>query len=261
MTSRLPVMFIGHGSPMATLDDNEFTRGWADMAKNLKPDAVLCISAHWCTSGTGVTAMTSPRTIHDFYGFPEALYQIQYSAPGNALLAQRVKSILSPVDVVLDEQWGLDHGSWAVLRHMFPEANVPVLQLSIDMNRDAQWHYDTGTALKRLRDEGVLIVGSGNVVHNLRQIDFSDEDRIYPWADQFNKHARHCIESRDHKALINYQQGDTALRQAATLSIPTPDHYYPLLYVLGASDMNDVVDMSLDKVVMGSISMMCVKLG
>jgi len=261
MTTRLPVMFVGHGSPMVTLEDNEFTRGWRAMVNALKPKAVLCVSAHWCTNGTGVTAMAAPRTIHDFYGFPDALFQIQYNAPGDPVLAQRIKSLLSAVDVVLDEQWGLDHGCWAVLRHMFPQADVPVLQLSIDMRRDAQWHYDLGRALTPLRDEGVLIVGSGDVVHNLRQIDFGNENAIFPWADQFNKHARHCIESRNHQPLIKYQQGDASIVQAARLSIPTPDHYYPLLYVLGASDETDPVAISLDKVVMGSISMMSVKLG
>jgi 4,5-DOPA dioxygenase extradiol len=254
-------MFVGHGSPMVTLDDNEFTRGWRTMVAGIKPKAVLCISAHWCTNGTGVTAMSSPRTIHDFYGFPEALFQIQYNASGDPALAQRVQSLLTPTDVVLDEQWGLDHGSWSVLRHMFPQADVPVLQLSIDMGRDAQWHYDRGNALKPLRDEGVLIIGSGDVVHNLGQVDFMNQDRIFPWADQFNKHARQCIESRNHQPLINYQQGDASIVQAARLSIPTPDHYYPLMYVLGASDANDLVEISLDKIVMGSISMMSMKLG
>ena len=261
MSLRMPAMFVGHGSPMTTLEDNVFTRGWATMTGQLQPKSILCISAHWCTNGTRVTAMSAPRTIHDFYGFPDALYQIHYPAPGDSALAARVKTLLTSIDVVLDEQWGLDHGCWAVLRQMFPQANVPVVQLSMDMRRDGQWHYDVGKALQPLRDEGVLIIGSGNIVHNLRQIDFSDENKVFPWADQFNRHARQCIESRSHQGLIDYQRADESLRQAAMLSVPTPDHYYPLLYVLGASDEHDSIDISLDKIVMGSISMMSVKLG
>lgn len=261
MNEKMPVLFVGHGSPLTAFEDNPFTRGWSELIKGIKPTSVLCISAHWCTNGMGVTAMTSPRTIHDFYGFPDALYQFHYPASGSPTLAQRVSELLPSHNVVLDQQWGLDHGCWAVMKHLFPHADVPVVQLSIDLQRDAQWHYDIGSALQLLRSEGVLILGSGNIVHNLRRIDFSDENNVFPWAEQFNRHARQCIESHNHQALIDYQHGDESLRQAAMLSVPTPDHYFPLLYVLGASDDHDRIEISLDKIVMGSISMMSIKMG
>ncbi|HVY23086.1 MAG TPA: 4,5-DOPA dioxygenase extradiol [Steroidobacteraceae bacterium] len=259
--SRLPVLFIGHGSPLTAFEDNKYTQGWTSLVNGIKPRAVLCISAHWCTSGAGVTAMSSPRTIHDFYGFPEHLYQFQYPAPGDPQLARRIAEILAPLNVHQDQQWGLDHGCWAVMKHLYPQADVPVVQLSIDMNREAHWHHDIGRQLSVLRDEGVLILGSGNVVHNLRRIQFPDAAPAYDWAVRFNQQVRQCIESRDVQPLIDYQAGDEALRQAAMLSIPMPDHYFPLLYVLGASDERDAIDVSLDDIVLGSISMMCVKLG
>jgi len=259
--SSMPVLFIGHGSPLTAFEDNQFTRSWAAMVNGIQPTAVLCVSAHWCTNGTGVTAMTSPRTIHDFHGFPDDLYQFHYSAPGSPELAHRVKQLLPSLDVVLDQHWGFDHGCWAVMKHVFPQADVPVVQLSIDMQRDAQWHYDLGKQLSVLRNEGTLIIGSGNIVHNLRQLDFSDSGQIFPWAQRFNDHVRQSIESHNHHAIIQYQQGDDELRRAAMLSVPTPDHYYPLLYVLGASTPNDPIDISLDEIVLGSIAMMSVKLG
>jgi 4,5-DOPA dioxygenase extradiol len=261
MTTRLPVLFIGHGSPLTAFEDNHFTHGWAAMVNDIKPSAALCISAHWCTHGTGLTAMALPRTIHDFGGFPDVLYEFQYPAPGDPQLAQHVSELLSPLNVVLDQQWGLDHGCWAVMKHLFPLVDVPVVQLSIDMNRDAQWHYDLGKKLAVLRDEGVLIIGSGNVVHNLRQLDFSDSGKVFPWAQQFNDHVRKSIELRNHQAVIHYQQGDEALKRAALLSVPTPDHYFPLLYVLGASDHGDAIEIVLDDIVLGSIAMMSIKLG
>jgi len=261
VTTRLPVMFIGHGSPLTAFEDNQFTRGWTALVKDIKPRAVLCISAHWCTHGTGVTAMTAPRTIHDFGGFPDALYQFQYPAPGDPQLAQQVVELLSPLNVVPDHQWGLDHGCWAVMKHLFPMADVPVVQLSIDMNHNSQWHYNLGKQLAPLRHEDILIIGSGNVVHNLGQLDFSDSGKIFPWAKLFNDHIRRAIESRNYQQVIDYQQGDEALRQAALLSVPTADHYFPLLYVLGASDGNDVINVVLDDIVLGSIAMMSVKLG
>lgn len=261
MSTRMPVIFAGHGSPMTAFEDNHYTRGWAALVNGLKPKAVLCISAHWCTNGTGVTAMPSPRTIHDFGGFPDALYKFQYPAPGGPALAQQVSDLLSAYHVALDQQWGFDHGCWAVLKHMYPHADVPVVQLSLDVRRDARTHYQMGAALKSLRDDGVLILGSGNVVHNLRQIDFANPERAYPWAVQFNNHVQHCIETRNHDAVIDYEEAEESLRVAAIHAVPTPDHYWPLLYVLGASDENDEITISLNEVVMGSISMMSVKLG
>lgn len=261
MNQRMPVIFVGHGSPMTAFEDNHYTRGWHELVAGLQPTAVLCVSAHWYTNGTAVTAMSSPRTIHDFQGFPDKLYQFHYPAPGSPALAQQVGKLLSAHSIIQDQQWGFDHGCWAVLKHMFPHADVPVVQLSMDVQRDAGSHYNIGAALKPLRDQGVLIIGSGNVVHNLRLIDFANQDRIYPWAEQFNTHVRRRIEIRDHDSLIHYQQGEESLRQAAMLSVPTPDHYWPLLYVLGVSDERDAIQISLDDVVMGSISMMSVKLG
>lgn len=261
MNNRLPVLFVGHGSPLTAFEDNHYTRSWASLLDDIKPSAVLCVSAHWYISGTAVTTMTAPRTIHDFYGFPQHLYQFQYPAPGSPPLAQRVTELLAPLQVVKDQQWGLDHGCWTVMKHLYPQADVPVVQLSIDMNRDARWHYNIGKQLAALREENVLVIGSGNVVHNLRRIQFSDDAPAYPWAEQFNQHVRESIESRNHDALIDYQSGDDSLSRAAMLSIPTPDHYFPLLYVLGASDEKDAIHVSLDDIVLGSISMMSVKLG
>lgn len=261
MNDRLPVLFVGHGSPITAFEDNHYTRGWTSLVNGIKPSAVLCISAHWYTSSTAITVMTTPRTIHDFYGFPAHLYQFNYPAPGDPELAHRVQQLLSPMHVVQDQQWGLDHGCWAVMKHLYPRADVPVVQLSIDMNRDARWHYNVGRQLAALREENILLIGSGNVVHNLRQIQFSDDAPAYPWAEQFNQHVRESIKSQNHHPLIDYQSGDDSLRRAAMLSIPTPDHYFPLLYALGASDEKDAIHVSLDDIVMGSLSMMSVKLG
>ncbi len=260
MTTRMPLLFIGHGSPLTAFEDNQFTRGWTQLVDGVQPRAVLCVSAHWYTRDTAVTAMSQPRTIHDFYGFPDALYQFHYPAAGDPQLAQRVTELLAPVQVLHDQQWGFDHGCWTVMKHLFPQANVPVVQLSIDGTRKPQWHYDLGQQLKILRDEGVLIVGSGNVVHNLQRIRFTENAEPFPWATSFDQQVRRCIESFQHQPLIDYQD-DSALRQAAMLSVPTPEHYLPLLYVLGASDSQDQVQVTLDEVVLGSISMLSVKLG
>ena len=257
-TTRMPVMFIGHGSPLTAFEDNHFTHGWAALANAIpKPRAVLCISAHWYTRGSAVTAMLQPRTIHDFHGFPDALYQFHYPAPGDPLLVQRVSDLLSPVAVNQDQQWGFDHGAWAVLKHMYPCADVPIIQLSIDGTRDAQWHYDLGKRLAPLRDEGVLILGSGNVVHNLQLLHFAEPTAALPWAQQFNQYVRASLEAHDYHALVNYQQQ----RESAALSVPTSEHYDPLLYVLGASAATEPVSIVLDEIVLGSISMLSVKIG
>ncbi len=251
---RLPTLFIGHGSPLTAFEDNRYTRGWAALAAAIpKPRAILCVSAHWYTRGTAITAMAQPRTIHDFHGFPDHLYQYHYRAPGDPALAQRVVDLLAPLEVIQDQQWGLDHGSWTVLKHMYPDADVPVLQLSIDGTRDPLWHYELGQKLQRLRDEGVLLMGSGNVVHNLRRLQMGS-DAAYPWAVTFNQHVLRGIEQRDHDALIHYER----LGEAARLSVPTAEHYLPLLYVLGASADDEPVQTLLGDVTMGSISMLSV---
>lgn len=256
-TSRMPVLFVGHGSPMTAFEDNRYTRGWATLAAAIpKPRAILAISAHWYTRGTAVTAMENPRTVHDFSGFPDALYQYHYRAPGDPDLARQVADLLKPVEVVQDQQWGLDHGAWTVLKHMYPEADVPVLQLSIDATREPQWHYDLGRKLQPLRDMAVLVMGAGNVVHNLGRIQWNGQ-AAYPWAVTFDQQVRQGIETRNHAALIDYAR----FGEPAKLSVPTPEHYLPLLYVLGASTSDEPVQVWLDGITMGSISMMSVLAG
>lgn len=250
---RLPALFIGHGSPLTAFEDNEYTRGWAALAAAMpRPRAILCVSAHWYTQGSAVTAMTQPRTVHDFYGFPDELYQYHYRAPGEPLLAQRISGLLAPLPVIQDQQWGFDHGSWTVLKHMYPAADIPVVQLSIDGTQDAAWHYALGRQLRALRDEGVLLIGSGNVVHNLRYLRRSADAPAYAWAEAFNRRVHEWIAQRDDEALIHYQRAG----EMAGLSVPTPEHYLPLLYVLGASHADEPVSMPLNEVVLGAISML-----
>ncbi len=239
--STVPVAFFGHGSPMNAVEDNEFTRSWKNYAKTLPPvKGVLCISAHWYTRGTGVTAMTTPRTIHDFAGFPEQLYRVHYSAPGDPNLAEQVASLLANRTVVRDQNWGIDHGAWSVLIHMFPDADIPVVQLSIDASLDPQEHFEIGKTLTPLREAGIFILGSGNVVHNLRATFGSKEGLSGPplkWNVDFNNTVVDLLTTSDEAKLINYH----SLGSNAQLSIPTPDHYLPLLYVLGAKEEVDSV--------------------
>lgn len=255
----MPAFFIGHGSPMNGIDDNQFSRSWRQMGIDVKlPKAVICISAHWLTNGTYVTAMPAPRTIHDFGGFPRDLYEVQYPAPGHPELAAFTSQLMSGHQVQQDHEWGFDHGAWTVLRHMFPGADVPILQLSIDYPRDAAYHYEVAQELKKLRKRGVLILGSGNMVHNLRMVDFSQLDTPgfgFPWAHEMNHIFKEKISGGDHKALIKYQQ----FGQAAALAIPTPDHYYPLIYTLGVVGENDKVEYFNDVAVAGSLTMTSVK--
>ncbi len=255
---RLPVTFIGHGSPTNALADNRHTRAWSALARRLaKPKAVLVVSAHWYVAGTAVTAMARPKTIHDFYGFPPELHAYEYPAPGEPALAERVRVLLSDVNVERDEGWGLDHGAWSVLAHLYPQADVPVVQLSIDGTRPAPFHLEVGRKLAPLRDEGVLILGSGNVVHNLRVMRRTDEAPPFDWAVQFNDALRDRLLARDAQALANPMQfGD-----AARLSIPTPEHYLPLLYVAGAARDEDRVEVLTDGIELGSISMLSVRFG
>jgi 4,5-DOPA dioxygenase extradiol len=257
----MPVLFVGHGSPMNGIEDNEFSRRWTNMAKEIpKPVAVLVISAHWFTKGTKITAMDFPETIHDFGGFPQALFDVQYPAPGNPALAKETVSLLHSAHVELDHDWGLDHGTWTVVRRMYPDANIPVLQLSIDYTKGPQYHYDLAKELYALRRKGVLIIGSGNMVHNLRMVAW-DKMNVpnygYDWAISLNDKFKNLISDGDFKPLINY----SSLGKDALMAIPTPEHYLPLLYNLGLKGSNDRVSFFNDRAVAGSLTMTSVKIG
>jgi len=252
-TVRMPVLFIGHGSPMNAIETNEFTQCLQLLGKRVpKPRAILCISAHWLTEGTWVTHMPHPKTIHDFYGFPKALFDIEYPAPGSPEIADLVKSTVQKPTVNLDDEtWGLDHGTWSVLRHLYPEANIPVVQLSIYLEQPGEYHYHIGQQLKSLRDQGILIVGSGNVVHNLPKIVWGENPKPYDWAIEFDEWIKKMIIARDFKALST----EYAHSVAGQLSVPTPDHYFPLLYSLGATDEADELSFEYEGIQNGSISM------
>ncbi len=257
----MPVLFIGHGSPMNGIEDTEFSRRWTQMAKEIPtPAAVLVVSAHWFTKGTKITAMDFPQTIHDFGGFPQELFDVQYNAPGNPVLAKETSELLHSANVELDHDWGLDHGTWTVVRHMYPEANIPILQLSIDYTKGPQYHYDLAGELLALRKKGVLIIGSGNMVHNLRMVAWgrlNDSEYAYDWAAQMNHKFKELISSGNHKPLINY----SSLGREAMLAIPTPEHYLPLMYTLGLNTKNDDISFFNDKAVGGSLTMTSVKIG
>jgi 4,5-DOPA dioxygenase extradiol len=257
----MPVLFIGHGSPMNGIEDNLFSRRWKELAKEIPvPKAVLVISAHWLSKGTRITAMDFPKTIHDFGGFPQELFDVQYSAPGDPALAQETVSIVQSAHIELDHDWGLDHGAWTVIRQMYPEANIPVLQLSIDYTKGPQYHYELARELYNLRKKGVLIIGSGNMVHNLRMAAWNrlnDEEYGYDWAIQMNDQFKNLIGNDQHDKLIRYE----SLGREALLAIPTPEHYWPLLYTLGLKGDKDQTTFFNDKVVAGSLTMTSVKFG
>ena len=255
---RMPSVFLGHGTPLNALADNRWTRIWEQVGREIgRPRAILSISAHWCTRGVGVTAMDAPPTIHDFGGFPQALFDMRYPAPGDPALARRVRELLSPLPVVLDdESWGLDHGTWSVLCKAYPAADIPVVQLSIDMTQPPRFHFELGARLETLRDEGVLILGTGNVVHNLHVFRRQHEDFAYDWARRFNDHIRDRLVLHDFAAVVAYE----AFGEDAALSVPTPDHYYPLLYVAGAAG-EDRARIECDGVCQGSMSMLSVSFG
>lgn len=257
----MPVMFVGHGSPMNGIEDNEFSRRWTSMAKEIPtPTAVLVVSAHWFTRGTKITAMDFPETIHDFGGFPKALFDVQYPAPGNPVLAKETASLLHSAHVELAHDWGLDHGTWTIVRHMYPDANIPVLQLSIDYTKGPQYHYDLARELHALRSKGVLIIGSGNMVHNLRMVAWDKMDVPnfgFDWAKSLNEKFKQLISDGDTKPLINYN----SLGRDAALAIPTPEHYLPLLYSLGLQGAKDSVSFFNDRAVAGSLTMTSVKIG
>lgn len=257
----MPVFFIGHGSPMNGIEDNEFSRRWTLMATEIPvPKAVLVVSAHWLSKGTKITAMDSPKTIHDFGGFPQELFQVQYPAPGNATLARETAALVQSTQVDLDHDWGLDHGSWTVVRHMYPEASIPVLQLSIDYTKGPEYHYELAKELYALRKKGVLILGSGNMVHNLRMIAWDKMDAPeygYDWALTLNDRFKQLIADGDHQPLIRYEN----LGKEAKLAIPSPDHYLPLLYTLGLKGSRDAISFFNDKAVGGSLTMTSVRIG
>ena len=258
--SVMPVLFIGHGSPMNGIEHNEFSDSWAKLAKEIPlPKAILVISAHWLSRGTKITAMDFPETIHDFGGFPKELFEVQYPAPGNPELARETAAIIQSVEVELTHDWGLDHGAWSVIRNMYPDATIPVLQLSIDYTKGPQFHYELAKELSSLRSKGVLIMGSGNMVHNLRMISFDrmDKEFGFDWAIEMNDIFKKHINSRNHQALVNYE----SLGSGAKLAIPTPDHYYPLLYSLGLQNKKDEAAIFNDKLMAGSLTMTSLKIG
>ncbi len=254
---RMPVLFLAHGSPMNAIEDNAYTRRMNALGNELeKPKAILVISAHWLSAGTMVTHMKKPRTIHDFYGFPKPLFEVQYPAPGSPEVAERIKSLVKTPFIHLDDlAWGLDHGTWSVLKHLYPNADIPVLQLSIDMSEGGLFHFEVGQQLRALRDEGVLIIGSGNIVHNLQQIIWDHSSEPHAWAIEFDEWVKGKLVARDFNALCT----EFLSSRAGQLSVPTPDHYYPLLYVLGASDQNDQITFDYEALELGSLSMRCVR--
>jgi len=260
LSERMPVLFLGHGSPLNAIEENEFVQGFRLLSTTLpKPNAILCISAHWLTNGTFVTAMEKPATIHDFGGFPDELYKQQYPAPGSPKLASATKEVIKSTQVELDMGWGLDHGAWSVIKHLYPKADVPVIQLSIDYSKPAAWHFELAKELSVLRERGILIIGSGNIIHNLRLVDFKNMYRDnygYDWAieahSQFNSH----LLDGNSKALIEYEK----LGKSALLAIPTPDHYFPLIYTLGLKTQKDAISLFNDKLMAGSLSMTSVKI-
>jgi 4,5-DOPA dioxygenase extradiol len=260
-TELMPVLFLGHGSPMNAIEENEFVAGFRNVAKTIpKPSAILCISAHWETKGTFVTAMQNPPTIHDFGGFPKALFDVQFPAPGSPELANETKSIVTKTEVGLDEKWGLDHGAWSVIKHLYPNADVPVIQMSLDYYQTPQYHYELAKELASLRKKGVLIIGSGNMVHNLRMVAWDKLNVAgygFDWAIEASEKMKKYILNGDHQQLINFRSHGKPFE----LAIPTPEHYLPLLYAMALKEENEAVSLFNDKAVAGSLTMTSVKIG
>lgn len=260
-TEKMPVLFLGHGSPMNAIEENQFVEGFRKIGKTIpKPNAILCVSAHWETKGTYVTAMQNPPTIHDFGGFPQALFDVQYPAPGSPELAKKTKEIVKTTQVGLDESWGLDHGSWSVIKHLYPDASIPVIQLSLDYYKGPQYHYELAKELNVLRQKGILIIGSGNMVHNLRMVAWNrlnEPDFGFDWALETDAQMKEFILDGNHKALIDFRSQGKGFE----LAIPTPEHYLPLLYTLAMQDKNEKIEIFNDKAVGGSLTMTSVKIG
>jgi 4,5-DOPA dioxygenase extradiol len=259
-TDKMPMLFLGHGSPMNAIEENEFVAGFRRLGSEItKPIAIVCISAHWETNGTYVTAMESPRTIHDFGGFPKELFEVQYPAPGSPELAKETKSIITKTQVGLDDKWGLDHGAWSVIRHLYPEADIPVIQMSLDYSKSPRYHYELAKDLASLRNKGVLILGSGNMVHNLRMVAWDKlnaDEYGYDWAIEASEMMKKFITNGEHRQLINY----SSLGRSVNLAIPTPEHYLPLLYILALKEENEGVSLFNDKAVGGAITMTSLKI-
>lgn len=254
----MPVIFFGHGSPMNAIENNLYTQTLRTYGQSLvRPKAILCVSAHWMTEGTWVTAMDKPKTIHDFYGFPQELFNIQYPAPGHPEIAAKTKQMiesLAPLKVGLDQnEWGLDHGTWSVLRHVFPEAQIPVIQLSLDMTRPPEYHFQLGQYIQGLRNQGVLIVASGNIVHNLRRIQWDPKSQPYDWAVEFDQWVKGKLENKDFSPLVH----DYLKSSGGKESVPTPDHYWPMLTILGAVQSKDQIRPIYEEMQNASISMRC----
>ena len=258
-TEKMPLLFLGHGSPMNAIEENEFVTEFKKLGKDLvQPNAILCISAHWETKGTFVTAMQNPKTIHDFGGFPQALFDVDYPAPGSPELAKETKKVITKTTVGLDDKWGLDHGSWSVIKHLYPNADVPVIQMSIDYTKPPQYHYELAREMNKLRQKGVLIIGSGNMVHNLGMVAWNklNETYAFDWAIEANEKMKSHILSGDHQKLIDFRsQG-----KAFDLAIPTPEHFLPLLYTLALKEANEKITLFNDKPIAGSLSMTSVKI-
>lgn len=259
-TVKMPVLFLGHGSPMNAIEENEFVTGFRNITKEIpRPNAILCISAHWETRGTFVTAMKNPPTIHDFGGFPKELYEVQYTAPGSPDLAKETQSLITKTEVGLDDKWGLDHGAWSVIKHLYPNADIPVIQMSLDNNKTPQYHYELAQQIQSLRKKGVLIIGSGNIVHNLRMVEWRrlNDTFGFDWAVEANEKMKKYMLNGDHQQLINFRsQG-----KSFDLAIPTPEHYLPFLYSLALQDKNEELKLFNDKAVAGSITMTSFKIG
>lgn len=255
----MPCVFCGHGNPMITLSDNQYTRGWSSIGGNIPcPRVILCISAHWYVPATAVTSAKTPRTIHDFGGFPNELYEITYPAPGEPALARQVQQLLQPIAVNLDEEWGLDHGAWSVLRHAFPKADIPTVQLSLDMTKPPSFHYEIGKKLRALREEGVFIIGSGNIVHSLNSYVWDDATvKPFEWAANFDSRVRELVQSQADDKLVDYLN----LGRDAALSVPTPDHYLPLLYIIALRDKGEPISFPVSGFDGGSMSMTAIQIG
>ena len=260
-TARMPVLFVGHGSPMYAIQENEFVNTWRKLGESIpKPEAILCISAHWETKGTFVTVLPKPPTIHDFGGFPLELFAVQYPAPGSPDLAAETKRIVTKTVVGLDDRWGLDHGAWSVIRNMYPLADIPVIEMSLNYNQSPQYHYDLAKELSSLREKGVLIIGSGNIVHNLRLVAWekmNEPEYGFDWTITANDKIKQLIIDNNHKELINY----SSLGREVQMAVPTPEHYLPLLYALALKEDDEPLNFFNDKAVMGSLTMTSLKIG
>ncbi|MGE4512791.1 MAG: 4,5-DOPA dioxygenase extradiol [Chryseobacterium sp.] len=260
-TEKMPVLFLGHGSPMNAIEENQFVQGFRKAASEIpRPNAILCISAHWLTQGTKVTAMKMPRTIHDFGGFPQALFNVQYPAPGSPELAKETADLLTPIPVEEDHSWGLDHGAWSVIKHMYPNADIPVIQMSIDYTKPTQYHFELAKKLNTLREKGILIIGSGNIIHNLRLIDWRNINTVgagWDWAVEAREKTNNWLLDGNFSNIIQYQDQGIALQYA----VPSPDHYLPLIYTLGLKDKAEELSLFNDELIGGSLSMTSVRIG